>query len=143
MLSILLTALGRAYTAAQTPNVRVEIAEDSALGAYLTDAQGYTLYIFLNDIHTASHCYDRCAETCPPFTVQGEPLAGEGVNAELLGIPTREDGKVQVTYNGYPPYTHAGDTKPSMMAGQDFEDTWCVISPEGYRVASGVENSDK
>lgn len=127
---------------AQNPPATVVVATDPTLGSYLVDAQGKTLYIFLNDIHLASHCYDQCAETWPPLELKGKLVAGPGVNARLLGSFVRDDGTTQVTYNRYPLYLHTDDTEPGMMTGQDIADTWYIISPEGYRVASGTENSN-
>jgi len=38
------------------------------------------------------------------LTTSGQPVAGPGVNASLLGTTQRKDGSVEVVYNGHPLY---------------------------------------
>jgi predicted lipoprotein with Yx(FWY)xxD motif len=110
-----------------------------ALGDYITDVEGKTLYIFLDDIDGTSHCYDTCAEQWPPLLASGLSGVNEGLNETLLSLTERQDGTSQVTYNGYPLYYFAGDVNPGDMNGQNWQDRWYVLSPEGYRLASEVE----
>ena len=69
------------------------------------------------------------ADGCSP-----DALAGEGVNATLLGTITRDDGTTQVTYNGWPLYYFAGDTAPGDTTGQDMEGVWFLVSPTGEAI---------
>ena len=65
---------------------------------------------------------------------QGSPVAGDGVDATLLGTITRDDGTMQVTYNGHPLYTFVDDKASGDAGGQGKEDaggTWHLISPAG------------
>ena len=66
--------------------------EDSDLGQIVVDAEGKTLYVFLADEGSDSTCYDDCEAAWPPLTVEGDPAAGEGIDASLLGTTEREDG---------------------------------------------------
>src|SRR5688572_26468210 len=44
------------------------VAYDPAVGAFLTDAEGMTLYLFTPDTEPGvSACYDDCAEAWPPL----------------------------------------------------------------------------
>lgn len=104
---------------------------DSDLGPIVVDAGGRTLYAFLPDDRGASTCYDDCAANWPALTVEGDPVAGEGVDADLLGTTEREDGTVQVTYNGWPLYRYAGDGAAGDLNGQGVGDVWYVVSPDG------------
>jgi predicted lipoprotein with Yx(FWY)xxD motif len=106
----------------------------SDLGMILADADGMTLYFFLNDTGSESTCYDQCAETWPAYATQGEPQAGTGIDAALLGTTTRTDGTVQVTYNGKPLYLYAADQNPGDTNGQGIGDVWFVVSPAGEPV---------
>jgi predicted lipoprotein with Yx(FWY)xxD motif len=84
----------------------------------LTNAQGFTLYWFAPDTPTRSACYGTCAGYWPPVTVTGTPSAGRGVTGKL-GTIKRPDGTTQLTYNGHPLYTYAGDTAPGQAFGNN------------------------
>jgi predicted lipoprotein with Yx(FWY)xxD motif len=82
----------------------------------LTNAQGFTLYWFAPDAPTRSACYGVCAGYWPPVT--GTPSADPGVTGKL-GTIKRTDGTTQVTYDGHPLYTYAGDTSPGQAFGNN------------------------
>jgi len=84
----------------------------------LTNAQGFTLYWFAPDTPAKSACYGTCAGYWPPVTVTGTPSAGPGITGKLSTI-RRSDGNTQVTYNGHPLYTYAGDTAPGQAFGNN------------------------
>jgi predicted lipoprotein with Yx(FWY)xxD motif len=80
----------------------------------LTNSAGLTLYWFVPDTSTTSKCTGSCATYWPP--VKGPATAGSGVTG-TLGTITRSGGEVQVTYDGHPLYTYAGDTAPGQAKG--------------------------
>ena len=108
--------------------------EDSDLGEIVVDAEGKTLYVFLADEGSDSTCYDDCEAAWPPLTVEGDPGAGEGVDAALLGTTEREDGSTQVTLDGHPLYYFASDATADDINGQGVGDVWYVVSPEGEAI---------
>jgi predicted lipoprotein with Yx(FWY)xxD motif len=125
---------GDAESPAASPEETAEAtvgAEDSDLGEIVVDAEGRTLYVFLADESTESTCYDECEEAWPPLTVDGEPVAGEGVDASLLATSERSDGSTQVTLDGHPLYYFGADETPDDMNGQGVGDVWYVVSPSG------------
>ncbi|MGH2681814.1 MAG: COG4315 family predicted lipoprotein [Actinomycetota bacterium] len=103
----------------------------SDLGTILSDADGRTLYLFLNDSGGESTCYDDCAANWPALVTEGDPLAEGEADVTLLGTTERTDGGLQVTYNGNPLYYFAGDEAPGDTNGQGLIDAWYVVSPEG------------
>ncbi len=109
----------------------INVGEKAGLGTFLTDAKGMTLYIFLNDEPGKSNCYNGCAQNWPPLLTEDAPVAGESVDASLLGTTERTDGSTQVTYNGYPLYYWVHDAVPGDTNGQGVKDVWFVISPTG------------
>jgi predicted lipoprotein with Yx(FWY)xxD motif len=109
-------------------------AVDSDLGTILADADGRTLYLFESDTDGASTCYDDCAANWPALTVDGEPVAGDGVDASLLGTTERDDGSVQVTYADHPVYYFAGDQQAGDTNGQGVGEVWFVVGPDGEAV---------
>lgn len=115
---------------AEMADVAVTVASTS-LGEVLADAEGVTLYMFDPDEQGASTCYDQCATSWPPLVVEGEPVAGEGADAALLGTVERDDGSVQVTYDGWPLYYFAQDAAAGDVKGQGVNDVWWVLGAGG------------
>ncbi len=114
---------------------------DSSMGKILVDAQGLSLYLLTADSPDQSACTDACAGAWPPVTTTGQPSAGSGADASLLGTLTRPDGAIQVTYNGHPLYTFKGDHAPGDVAGQgiqSFGGTWYLLSPSGEPIESSA-----
>ena len=126
---LLTSAAGLAQDATPTPPPTVFVRQDPALGPFLTDPAGMTLYLFTNDTTPGeSSCYDECAENWPIFTAD-EPLTlPNGVEGELTTI-TRTDGTTQVAYNDIPLYYFAGDEQAGDTNGQGRGDRWYVVAP--------------
>lgn len=113
---------------------------NSSLGQILVNGQGRAVYLFEKDPGTASTCYDVCANIWPPVTTSGTPSAGQGAVAAKLGTTKRSDGTLQVTYDGHPLYTYAGDSNPAQTNGESlvqFGAEWYVLSPAGQAVENG------
>jgi predicted lipoprotein with Yx(FWY)xxD motif len=111
--------------------VAVNVAANPTLGNILTDGDGRTLYRFTRDtVNTSSACYGQCAVTWPPLLIaDGNPVAGEGVNGDLLGVLTRTDGTRQVMYNGMPLYYYNADVNPGDTNGQLRGNVWFIVHP--------------
>ena len=124
------TTCGNIPSAEAAANALV-ITEHATLGNMITDAAGNTLYLFTNDERNASSCSGGCAGAWPPFTVTGGPVAGEGIAEGNLGTIAREDGVMQVTYNGWSLYYFANDVAPGDTNGQDSHGIWFVVSTDG------------
>jgi predicted lipoprotein with Yx(FWY)xxD motif len=112
----------------------------SRLGSILVGANGRTLYLFKKDLGPTSTCSGACASVWPAYTTNGNPVAGAGVQASLLGTTKRSDGTTQVTYAGHPLYYFAGDTSPGSISGEglkQFGARWWVVSPAGGAIKRG------
>jgi predicted lipoprotein with Yx(FWY)xxD motif/plastocyanin len=118
----------------------VALVKNDALGSFLADDQGRTLYLFTKDTPNTSNCYDKCEAAWPPLFTKGAPVAADGVDAALLGTTTRKDGSVQVTYSGWPLYYYVKDQKPGDVTGQDVGGVWYVISPKGDKIEAGASS---
>jgi predicted lipoprotein with Yx(FWY)xxD motif len=112
-----------------------------ALGAYLTDASGNTLYLYTPDTTSTSTCYGQCVAFWPAFVTSAAPQAGSGADASLLGTSKRTDGTTQVTYNGHPLYFFKNDKAAGDVTGQGKEGTWFVVSPAGKQIGSATPPS--
>jgi predicted lipoprotein with Yx(FWY)xxD motif len=112
-------------------SVAINVSSNAALGNFLVDQNGMTLYIFKMDTAGVSNCTGSCAQNWPALTVASAsalPTAGAGV-AGTLGTITRSDGTFQVTYNGMPLYYFAGDKAPGDTNGQGIGGNWFVATP--------------
>lgn len=112
----------------------VKAAKVGDLGTIIVNSEGLTLYDFHKDKGGTSACYGACAGAWPPLLTEGEPKAEAGAMASQLGTTERKDGSVQVTYNGWPLYTYAGDKAPGEANGNDIDQfgaEWYALLPSG------------
>jgi predicted lipoprotein with Yx(FWY)xxD motif len=117
-----------------TPTVTVMVETSAEHGEYLTDEEGFALYLFTQDTPNTSTCTGACAQRWPPLIAADEAMAGAGVDETLLGTTTREDGTLQVTYNGWPLYYFADDEAPGDTVGHEVGDVWFLVTPEGEQI---------
>jgi predicted lipoprotein with Yx(FWY)xxD motif len=120
------TSAPTAATAAAT----IKTGTGGALGTVLTDAAGFTLYTFKNDVNGSgkSVCNGSCASTWPAVVATGAPVAGTGISGAVSAI-TRDDGTKQVAYKGQPLYRFAPDKAPGDTNGQGIGNVWFVATP--------------
>lgn len=111
--------------------VSVQVATNPQLGDILVDGSGMTLYMYTKDEADKSNCAGGCLEAWPPLLADGTVVAGDGVDASLLGETALADGSMIVTYNHMPLYYWVNDLKPGDTTGQDVNQVWYVVSPDG------------
>ena len=119
----------------RVPAVRAKIlARDSEFGSVLFDTNGQVVYVFENDRANRSNCTsDDCVKAWPPVLTRQQPTAGAGVNERLLGTIRRDDGRLQVTYNGRPLYFYENEA-PGEVKCHNVDlngGYWWVITPTG------------
>lgn len=110
---------------------------ESDYGEILWGPNHQAIYIWEREPSTTPECYDDCAVAWPPVLTTGQPEAGAGINAALLGTTKRSDGTTQVTYNGHPLYYYAhegaGEVKCHNISTHG--GLWWVITTDGVRGA--------
>jgi predicted lipoprotein with Yx(FWY)xxD motif len=114
----------------------------SGVGTVLVDGQGKTLYLLTSEKGGKVTCTAStgCTKFWPEITLpQGTTAAtaGTGVQSSLLGTVKDANGKLEVTYNGWPVYTFVGDSGPGVAHGQgqnSFGGTWYVLNASGNPV---------
>ena len=121
----------QATTAPSTTSSGGSVTVSVGAGSFLVDAKGMTLYMYTKDSAGTSTCAGGCATNWPPLTVTGQPSAGTGVTASLLGTTARADGSTQVTYNGHPLYYYKTDSASGDKNGQGIGGVWYVVSATG------------
>ncbi|MEF3306822.1 plastocyanin/azurin family copper-binding protein [Paenibacillus sp. GYB003] len=118
-----------------TRYARIGVAGDAALGAYLVDENGRTLYTFTKDGKDASACKDQCVVNWPVYYAENMQIPAE-LNAADFKTIVREDGKKQTTYKGMPLYYFAKDAKAGDTLGQGVNNVWYVAGFQAVTVAS-------
>lgn len=110
----------------------VQVREHDEHGEVLVGSEGLSLYNFDNDTQgeSQSACEGGCLENWPPLTVEGEPVAGDAVEAELTTFE-RENGDTQVAADGWPLYYFAQDEAPGDANGHGANDVWWLLRPDG------------
>ena len=131
----------------------VQVLTEDALGAYLADGEGRTLYAFAapemgQEVgasmsegvrESAVSCTGECLNAWPAFTAgegDGDVVAGEGVDEELLYTAT-VDGRTQVIYNGWPLYYFSQDEQARQVGGQGIESfggEWLILDADGQLI---------
>jgi predicted lipoprotein with Yx(FWY)xxD motif len=127
---------GDAADGSAADDATVSVARVGGVGDVLVDADGSALYASEQE-SGAVRCVDGCAAIWIPLTVEGEPVAGEGVDG-ALAVVERPDGTRQVTYDGKPLYSFVEDTGEGTVTGNGLSDdfagtafTWHVMTPAG------------
>jgi predicted lipoprotein with Yx(FWY)xxD motif len=116
---------------AATTGATVEAKPVGAIGTVLVaGSNGLTVYNFSQDVKDSgkSACGTGCIDTWPPLAVPagGTPTGGTGVTGKLATI-TRDDGTLQVTYNGLPLYFFKNDKAPGDANG--VYANWVAVKP--------------
>jgi len=113
------------------PVVRLNVSTNAALGSYLTDESGFTLYYYKNDSARTSQCSGDCLQTWPGVMTAGAPIAGDPSIKGKLGWINRPDGGMQVTYNDMPLYYYSKDNIPGDTNGQGAGGKWFAMPLQG------------
>ncbi len=131
---------GTTSAPAATGAATIQAAKVPGVGTVLTNSDGMTLYLFEADTGMTSACTGACAQSWPPVTTSGNATGTMGATSSMLSTTTRDDGSTQVTYNGHPLYTYAGDTSSGTASGQGinaFGGLWYVVNTAGDAVKGG------
>jgi predicted lipoprotein with Yx(FWY)xxD motif len=125
---------GAAPRAASGTTVRLVASQ---FGRILGDRRGQAFYRFDKETSKRSECYGACASAWPPVLANGNPRAGRGAAARLLGTTRRRDGEMQVTYRGRPLYYYRDDGPGRVLCHNvdEFGGRWQVVRSSGAVVS--------
>jgi predicted lipoprotein with Yx(FWY)xxD motif len=106
------------------------VSSNDALGQFLVALNGKTVYTFSDDTEGVSNCAGDCLANWPPVTVGAhDRVSALSTATGTVGTITRDDGAIQVTYNGMPLYFFKNDHAPGDTAGQGAGGKWAVVAP--------------
>jgi predicted lipoprotein with Yx(FWY)xxD motif len=123
------TGSATATTSAASPQAVVKTMSVSGLGAILVNSQGQVLYTFTNN-GKAVACSSACLAAWPPVTLPAGVSTPTGPSGVGTFGTTHTNGVTQVTLNGLPLFTYAGDSGPGVANGNDitsFGGIWKVV----------------
>ena len=123
--------VGKAWYVLKAPWYSVTVSTNAALGNYLVDENGKTLYWFTKDSVGASACSGDCLKAWPAFSASSI-VVPSALNAADFATIKRADGASQTTYKGYPLYYWVKDMARGDATGQNVGKVWYVIDPEKF-----------
>ncbi len=113
---------------ADAPTVQLS---DSPLGEILTDAEGFTLYLFTKDGDGGvPTCEGGCAAAWPAAIADTEAAAGDGIDPSLVTTVDTPNGP-QLKIGKWPLYRYASDAAPGDTGGQGSGGVWFVVGADG------------
>lgn len=107
----------------------------SSLGRIVVDGKGMSVYFFDKDTagSGASACTGACLVYWHPVTTSDVAPHASGVSGTVATIKD-PDGRLQITVDGRPLYTFAGDTARGDVKGEGVQNAWWAVSPSGQEV---------
>jgi uncharacterized surface protein with fasciclin (FAS1) repeats len=110
-------------------DANAEVAYDAVnqmlVGGSATADAGFTLYVFDNDLGSAgSTCNGGCATNWPPVLLADEMASG----VPGLSTVTRDDGALQLAFQGRPLYFFANDLAVGDMNGDGVGGVWSKVN---------------
>ena len=148
--ALALLAIPASISHAQGMQASVGIRLDATFGEILTDGNGVTLYTDNKDTMNTPTCTGGCLTAWPPLIIDPTMVASMNAmtSAQMsmmmsgpLGDFTRDDGRVQATWNGLPLYYFVNDKNPGDVngngAGQGFGG-FSVVSLNSMMMNNGM-----
>jgi len=117
---------------AKAPSFTIQLKAKDGKDFYLADDKGMSLYFFKKDSPDKSACAGECLTKWPVFYVE-KIIVPKKLKKEEFGMITRDDGKKQSTYKGWPLYYFFKDQKPGDMNGEGFNNIWNAIYPAKFK----------
>lgn len=138
LVATLLPAAGAASTGGTDMELKLALkVRNTRYGPILFDSKDRVLYGFTRDKRGGkSTCYGACARAWPVYFSKGKVKAMRGVRQSLIGTVRRRNGRLQVTYNGWPLYyyAHEGPREVKCQGVDEFGGLWLVVKPNGRLV---------
>jgi len=130
--SLVVAACSSGYSSGSTPTpansaasspaggATLKVASNSKFGQILETADSMPLYTYDQDTTGKSNCTGSCLSEWPALAASGNSAPTAAGASGAFSLVTRDDGKMQVAYNGMPLYTFVDDKAGDVTGdGQD------------------------
>jgi predicted lipoprotein with Yx(FWY)xxD motif len=138
ILALLVTVAAMFVPAADAQQASLSLkVRNTRYGSVLFDGRDRVLYAFTRDRRGGpSRCYGACAAAWPVYFSRDKVRALGSVKQSLIGTVRRRNGRLQVTYNGWPLYfyAHEGPREVKCQNVSEFGGLWLVMRPNGRLV---------
>ncbi len=104
-------------------------AKSPALGDYITDPKGMTLYTFADDKKLESVCYGECLEKWPMFEFNNKHITEfKDSISKKVNVVKRTDNWRQYAWGDKPLYYYIGDKTPGDVRGNGMDNgKWSIV----------------
>jgi predicted lipoprotein with Yx(FWY)xxD motif len=109
---------------------------ETSAGPILVDAQGMTLYAFLNDTEGESTCTGDCLANWPAAS-PGE-IDASLLDPALWSTVENPEAGPMLKIGDWPLYTFAADAAPGDVNGQGVGEVWFAVAPDGSLVEGDI-----
>jgi predicted lipoprotein with Yx(FWY)xxD motif len=116
----------------------LELKLNDALGVYLADNKGMTLYYTTKNASDLNSCTASCLTNWPVFFAD-KLLIPAGLEPKEFAVYIRKDGIKQTTFRGFPLYYNKQDRNIGDILGQGVDKAWYVINPFNFRDTIGPQ----
>jgi len=118
-----------------TVSYTLSVASNAAIGTYLVDGKGMTLYYHLSDTNGKSTASASDLSYWPPFNPPSFVLPQSLKQSDCSRTnPVYGGNKEQATYKGWPLYYYVGDKKVGDAFGRQVAG-WGVVDPNQIKQA--------
>ena len=109
---------------------------ESSAGPILVNAQGMTLYGFLNDTEGESTCTGDCLANWPAAVIGEHDISV--LDPALWSTVENAEAGAMLKIGDWPLYTFAADEAPGDVNGQAVGDVWYVVGPDGTLIEGDI-----
>lgn len=117
------------------PNT-INVVSNSAIGTYLVDSNGMTLYYKTSDSASQSNGVTGVILQTWPVFYSASIVVPSSLNAADFGSFTRADSSMQTTYKGWPLYHYSFDKAAGDVKGQGVGGVWFAANPSLAQAAA-------
>jgi predicted lipoprotein with Yx(FWY)xxD motif len=125
-----------------TPAFQVQLQSNAAIGNFLVDKNGHSVYFFASDVNGQSNCTGACEANWPVVSDSNLTAAqlGSGLTLSDFATIKTSEGKTQLTYKGWPLYNFSpggSQEAAGQITGDGADGGLFVLAKPDYTIMLG------